>query len=68
MWEITGTTSEEPVSNHRETSAEDKHGQDGLDQQNLAAAGSRLSHQDGRGEKHSSHQADGLTNDEMLQC
>ena len=68
MWRNASTTREEPVSDHKVTSAEDRHNLDVLDQQNPEAAGNTLSHQDVHEGKHFSHQDEGLANDEKLQC
>lgn len=68
MWQTVGTTPEEPVSDHRESFAEDKHNQDEPDQQNLVAANNRQFHLDAHEEMHFSHQADESASDEKTQC
>jgi hypothetical protein len=57
MWQTADAKHEEPASDHKETSGEGRHNQDMQDQQNQEAVDSKLSHQDDREEKHSSHQA-----------
>ena len=67
MRQSVGTKHEGPASNHKATSAKDRHDQEELDQQNLEAADNRLSHQDDHEEKYSSHQAGESVTVEKLQ-